>query len=76
MNSIAPGTHRDTDDGPVRRWRREGQGESRGELVALKRSGTPEEVAQTIAFVASDKASFITGATVAVDGGHLGVGAV
>jgi NAD(P)-dependent dehydrogenase (short-subunit alcohol dehydrogenase family) len=39
--------------------------------VPVKRIGTPEEVAQTILFVASDKASFITGASIAVDGGKL-----
>ena len=31
----------------------------------------PEEIAQVIVFVASDKASFITGASIAVDGGKL-----
>jgi NAD(P)-dependent dehydrogenase (short-subunit alcohol dehydrogenase family) len=39
--------------------------------VPMKRAGTPEEIAQTIVFVASDKASFITGASIAVDGGKL-----
>jgi NAD(P)-dependent dehydrogenase (short-subunit alcohol dehydrogenase family) len=37
--------------------------------VALKRLGRPEEVAQAIVFLASDKASFITGASYSVDGG-------
>jgi NAD(P)-dependent dehydrogenase (short-subunit alcohol dehydrogenase family) len=37
--------------------------------VPLKRVGRPEEIAQTIAFIASDKASFITGASYLVDGG-------
>jgi NAD(P)-dependent dehydrogenase (short-subunit alcohol dehydrogenase family) len=37
--------------------------------VPLKRVGTPEEIAQTIVFLASDKAPFITGASFAVDGG-------
>lgn len=38
----------------------------------LGRVGNPEEVAKTIAFLASDAASFITGATLPVDGGrHL-----
>lgn len=41
------------------------------EHTALKRAGTPEEIAQVVVFVASDKASFITGATVWVDGGQL-----
>ena len=37
--------------------------------VLLKRVGAPEEVAQTIVFLSSDKASFITGASFLVDGG-------
>ncbi|KAJ8103628.1 hypothetical protein POJ06DRAFT_242496 [Lipomyces tetrasporus] len=37
--------------------------------VPLKRVGTAEEVAQTIVFVASDNASFITGSVLSVDGG-------
>lgn len=40
------------------------------ETHALGRPGQPEEVAKTIAFLASDDASFITGATVPVDGGR------
>jgi NAD(P)-dependent dehydrogenase (short-subunit alcohol dehydrogenase family) len=37
--------------------------------VPLKRAGKPEEIAQAIVFVSSDKASFITGAAYLVDGG-------
>jgi NAD(P)-dependent dehydrogenase (short-subunit alcohol dehydrogenase family) len=37
--------------------------------VPLNRVGKPEEIAQTIMFLASDKASFITGASYVVDGG-------
>jgi NAD(P)-dependent dehydrogenase (short-subunit alcohol dehydrogenase family) len=39
--------------------------------VPSKRVGKPEEIAATIAFLASDKASFVTGASIAVDGGKL-----
>ncbi|MGH2348062.1 MAG: SDR family NAD(P)-dependent oxidoreductase [bacterium] len=35
----------------------------------LKRMGAPEEIAAVIAFVASDEASYMTGAIVAADGG-------
>lgn len=37
---------------------------------ALGRPGQPEEVARTISFLASDDASFITGASLPVDGGR------
>src|SRR5580700_8883854 len=38
--------------------------------VPLKRAGTVDEVAQAILFVASDKASFLTGQALVVDGGQ------
>jgi integrase/recombinase XerD len=38
-------------------------------LLPLSRVGRPEEIAQTIMFLASDKASFITGASCVIDGG-------
>jgi NAD(P)-dependent dehydrogenase (short-subunit alcohol dehydrogenase family) len=37
--------------------------------VPLKRLGRPEEIAETIVFIASDKASFISGASIPVNGG-------
>lgn len=39
-------------------------------VTPLGRDGTPEEVADAITFLASRKASFITGATLVVDGGY------
>ncbi len=38
--------------------------------MPAKRAGTPEEIAQTIVFLAGDKARFLTGQSVAVDGGY------
>jgi 3-oxoacyl-[acyl-carrier protein] reductase len=39
--------------------------------IPLGRQGTPDEVANVFAFLASDEASFITGETVVIDGGQL-----
>ncbi|MFK8084108.1 MAG: SDR family NAD(P)-dependent oxidoreductase [Granulosicoccus sp.] len=39
----------------------------------LKRVGTPREIADVVAFLASDKASYVTGETIYVDGGRLGM---
>ena len=38
-------------------------------MQALKRLGKPEDVADVVAFVASDAARWITGASIPVDGG-------
>ena len=38
--------------------------------VPAKRAGTVDEIAQTIVFLASDKARYLTGQSVAVDGGY------
>ena len=37
--------------------------------VPLKRLGTPEEIARSVAFLASEDAAFITGQELVVDGG-------
>jgi 3-oxoacyl-[acyl-carrier protein] reductase len=66
VNSIAPGrieTERLAEvypDGPT---------EADLEMIALRRFGRPEEVAEVVCFLASDRASYITGTTIAVDGG-------
>ncbi|MFZ8825609.1 MAG: SDR family NAD(P)-dependent oxidoreductase [Candidatus Caldipriscus sp.] len=41
------------------------------ENIALRRFGKPEEVAEVIAFLVSDKASYISGQVIVVDGGLI-----
>jgi len=43
-------------------------------LLPMRRHGTPAEVAHAVRFLASDQAGFITGDTLAVDGGFLASG--
>jgi len=69
VNVVAPGP---IDTGMLARFT--GTAEIKAGLVAgvpVKRAGKPEEIAQAIVFLSSDKASFITGASMAVDGGKL-----
>ena len=64
VNAIQPGPV-DTDLNPA-------DGDFAGLLTpmtALKRYGRPEEIANLAAFLASDEASYITGATIDIDGG-------
>ncbi len=67
VNAVAPGP---IDTGMLTRFT--GSDERKAGLIAgvpLKRVGKPEEIAESIVFLSSDRASFITGATIAVDGG-------
>jgi NAD(P)-dependent dehydrogenase (short-subunit alcohol dehydrogenase family) len=50
-----------------------GSDEAKAGLLAMmpaKRSATPDEIAQTIVFLASNKARFLSGQSIAVDGGY------
>ena len=42
-----------------------------GPKIPLGRAGLPQDIGQTVAFLASDKASYITGVTIRVDGGLI-----
>ncbi|MDO9407747.1 SDR family NAD(P)-dependent oxidoreductase [Patulibacter sp.] len=73
VNAVSPGYiltpnlqgYFDEQDDPA------GAAASAGSASPLGRMGTPEEIASTIAFLASDDASFVTGASLLVDGGVL-----
>ena len=44
-----------------------------GETTPMHRASQPEEIAEVVAFLASSRASYITGATVAADGGRTAI---
>jgi NAD(P)-dependent dehydrogenase (short-subunit alcohol dehydrogenase family) len=69
VNVVEPGT---TDTGMLTRFT--STDDNKAALVStvpLKRLAAPEEIAQVIAFVASDNASYMTGASIPVDGGMI-----
>ena len=75
VNNVAPGAIRirsaeeikhDFGEGmPVTFW------DDLAQIIPLKRSGLPEDIGNAVAFLASEKASYITGITVNVDGGLI-----
>jgi 3-oxoacyl-[acyl-carrier protein] reductase len=66
VNAVAPGVI-DTDMSHFTKT--EAGREAALGMQALKRIGKPEDVADVVAFLASDKARWITGASIPVDGG-------
>jgi 3-oxoacyl-[acyl-carrier protein] reductase len=66
VNCVAPGLIRtDMYDLVV-----ENAGRPLGDDVPMRRIGEPAEVAEVLAFLASDRASYVSGATISIDGGE------
>lgn len=67
INAIAPGF---IDTGAPQKVATKEELDAVVSMIPLKRMGKPEEIANTVAFLASDDASYITGACIVVDGGY------
>jgi 3-oxoacyl-[acyl-carrier protein] reductase len=72
VNSVAPGSISVSGGSWWRRQREDPEGMSRfvEENIPMGRFGTAEEVANVVVFVSSPRASWVTGATIVVDGGQ------
>jgi NAD(P)-dependent dehydrogenase (short-subunit alcohol dehydrogenase family) len=69
VNVVAPGT---TDTGMLNRFTNTSENkEALVSTVPVKRTAAPEEIAHVIAFVASANVSYMTGASIPVDGGMI-----
>jgi 3-oxoacyl-[acyl-carrier protein] reductase len=66
VNSIAPGR---IDTARIREVYPDGPTEADLQGIPLRRLGTPREIGDVVAFLCSRRASYVTGAVLAVDGG-------
>jgi len=66
VNSIAPGR---IDTERIREVYPDGPNEDDLKTIPLRRLGTPREIADVVCFLASDRASYVTGSVIQVDGG-------
>lgn len=70
VNAVAPDVT-ETPQLPYDRWLTPEERAGARAWIPLGRIGTPEDVAEVVAFLASDRARFVTGATLPADGGTL-----
>jgi len=71
-NAVAPGPV----DTPMTRVLHSAEfRQSYTDAIPMKRYGTPEEIASTVAYLTSDGAAYVTGVVIPVDGGFLASGA-
>lgn len=72
VNSVAPGSTAFPGGSWGRRMEEDPEGMRRfvEEHIAMGRFGTPEEIANVVVFLCSDRASWVTGACINVDGGQ------
>jgi len=68
VNSVAPGR---IDTERIREVYPDGPSEADLATIPLRRLGTPREIGDVVCFLASDRASYVTGAAIGVDGGLL-----
>ena len=75
VNCIAPGFVR-SNPASEAQWHAMGEAGQQALLdsIALRRLGTPEDIARAVRFFASEDAAWITGQTISVDGGHWMLG--
>jgi NAD(P)-dependent dehydrogenase (short-subunit alcohol dehydrogenase family) len=69
VNGIVPGIISPTEGGRYGTWNNNNSNDWEKDMVPIKRIGKPREVAQVATFLASNKASYVTGTLVYVDGG-------
>lgn len=78
VNNVAPGYTLTERQAELAEARSQQTGKSKEEIIAqwaaqvpMRRLARPEEIAAAVVFLASERASYITGATLQVDGGYI-----